>query len=112
MYKVIFAICVIFSLLSCNKSKQEPVADSNESKDSIKVYGQTVDNETRCAHYHSQLDIIAIKFKCCKKYYPCYECHQEAEIHTPQIWSVAEHNEKAILCGVCKHEFTLPEYLV
>lgn len=111
MYKIIFAICILFSLLSCNKSKQETAVDTNKSKDSIKVYGQTVDNETRCIHYHSQLDIIAIKFKCCKKYYPCYECHKEAEIHTPQVWSVVEHDQKAILCGVCKHELTIKEYL-
>src|SRR5690606_20898541 len=71
----------------------------------------TVDSQTRCTHYHSQLDIIAIKFKCCKKYYPCYECHQEAEIHKPQVWSVVEHDQKAILCGVCKHELTITEYI-
>lgn len=111
MYKIIFAICILFSLLYCNKSKQETAVDTNKSKDSVKVYGQTVDNETRCIHYHSQLDIIAIKFKCCKKYYPCYECHQEAEIHKPQVWSVAEQDQKAILCGVCKCELTIKEYL-
>ena len=30
------------------------------------VYGSIVDHETRCIHYHTQLDIIAIKFKCCQ----------------------------------------------
>src|SRR5690606_7090890 len=68
-------------------------------------------DQTRCTHYHSQVDIIAIKFKCCKKYYPCYKCHQAAEIHTPQVWSVTEQDQKAILCGVCKHELTIAEYL-
>ena len=43
----------------------------------LKVYGSLVDNETRCIHYHTFLDIIAIKFKCCEKYYPCYQCHNE-----------------------------------
>lgn len=42
-----------------------------------KIYGATIDNETRCTHYHTPLDIIAIKFKCCDKYYPCYKCHNE-----------------------------------
>lgn len=111
MYKIISITCLLFVLISCNKSKQEITTATNNSKDTIKVYGQTVDSQTRCIHYHSQLDIIAIKFKCCKKYYPCYECHQEAEIHTPQVWSIAEHNEKAILCGVCKHELTIAEYI-
>ena len=35
----------------------------------FKIYGLTVDNQTRCQHYHSVLDIIAIKFKCCDKFY-------------------------------------------
>lgn len=33
------------------------------------VHGISVDDKTRCEHYHSLLDIIAIKFKCCGKYY-------------------------------------------
>ncbi len=111
MYKIIFAICVLFSTVSCNKTKQEAVLTTNNTQENIKVYGQTVDDQTRCTHYHSQVDIIAIKFKCCKKYYPCYKCHQAAEIHTPQVWSVTEQDQKAILCGVCKHELTIAEYL-
>ena len=53
----------------------------------LKVYGSLVDNETRCIHYHTFLDIIAIKFKCCEKYYPCYQCHNEHESHNIQRWS-------------------------
>jgi uncharacterized CHY-type Zn-finger protein len=26
------------------------------------IYGEEFDQQTRCAHYHSELDIIAIKF--------------------------------------------------
>lgn len=37
-----------------------------------KVYGSLIDTETRCRHYFTEEDIIAIKFKCCNKYYPCY----------------------------------------
>ncbi len=111
MHKILSVICLLFIMMSCNKSKQEITTATNNSKENIKVYGQTVDNQTRCVHYHSQLDIIAIKFKCCKKYYPCYECHLESEIHKPQVWSVAEHNQKVILCGVCKHELTIAEYI-
>ena len=29
------------------------------------VHGVDVDPETRCAHWRSPLDIIAIQFKCC-----------------------------------------------
>lgn len=46
-----------------------------------KVYGSLIDTETRCRHYFTEEDIIAIKFKCCNKYYPCYKCHNEFEKH-------------------------------
>ncbi|MDG4657764.1 CHY zinc finger protein [Ectobacillus antri] len=76
----------------------------------ITVYGPTVDQETRCVHYHSEKDIIAIRFKCCDKYYPCYECHDACEDHQRAVWPKAEWNEKAILCGVCQTELTINEY--
>ncbi|WP_105992423.1 CHY zinc finger protein, partial [Staphylococcus agnetis] len=76
------------------------------------VYGQVIDDETRCVHYSTILDVIAIKFKCCNKYYPCYKCHNEAESHRPKRWKEHEFNEKAILCGVCKHEMTINEYML
>lgn len=76
-----------------------------------KVYGQVIDDETRCTHYHSERDIIAIKFRCCKKYYPCYKCHNEAETHTIAVWEKSEYDEHAILCGVCKHQLKINEYM-
>lgn len=74
------------------------------------IYGKTVDDETRCEHYHSAKDVIAIKFKCCGLYYPCHLCHEETAGHAAQQWPVVEHNARAILCGVCKHELTIDEY--
>jgi uncharacterized CHY-type Zn-finger protein len=73
--------------------------------------GKLVDDETRCEHYHSPLDIIAIKFKCCNDYYPCYECHEELASHPSQVWTKEERNTKAILCGICKTELTIQEYI-
>jgi uncharacterized CHY-type Zn-finger protein len=70
-----------------------------------------VDDETRCIHYHSPLDIIAIKFKCCKEYYPCYSCHEDVTDHLPQIWKKNEFDTRAVLCGKCKQELTIEEYL-
>src|SRR4029079_15193672 len=74
------------------------------------VKGKIVDEYTRCVHYHSPLDIIAIKFKCCNEYYPCYHCHEEEAGHLVQTWAKNEHDTKAILCGICKHELTIDEY--
>lgn len=72
--------------------------------------GKVIDDQTRCEHYHSELDIIAIKFKCCKDHYPCFQCHEETAGHQAQKWSKNERDEKAILCGVCKTELTINEY--
>ena len=65
--------------------------------DVIKVYGKLVDDETRCEHYYSPLDIIAIKFKCCDKYYPCYQCHEEIAGHPSKVWNKDEWDTKGIL---------------
>lgn len=75
------------------------------------VKGNVVDEKTRCVHYHSELDIIAIKFACCGQYYPCYFCHLEGENHPVTRWSRQHLHEKVILCGVCRHEMMLKDYL-
>jgi uncharacterized CHY-type Zn-finger protein len=75
------------------------------------VKGKVIDDQTRCSHYHTHLDIIAIKFKCCDTYYPCYSCHQEDTDHAAVTWSLQERDTKAILCGACGHELTITEYL-
>ena len=77
----------------------------------IRVYGLTVDNQTRCEHYHSPLDIIAIKFKCCGKFYPCYQCHQACENHSIERWKPNEFHEQAILCGACQTIISIQQYM-
>lgn len=77
----------------------------------INVKGNLVDENTRCTHYHSPLDIIAIKFKCCKEYYACYACHEESTDHEADKWEKNELNTNAILCGICKQEMTIESYL-
>ena len=76
----------------------------------VKVYGKTVDDATRCVHYHTSKDVIAIKFKCCQRFYPCFLCHQECETHPASQWPEAEWQEEAILCGVCRTELTIILY--
>ena len=75
------------------------------------IRGRTIDEHTRCVHYHSLLDIIAIKFKCCNEYYPCHECHKEGARHENEVWKKNEFDTRAILCGICDHEMTINEYL-
>lgn len=76
----------------------------------IKVFGNNVDAQTGCAHYRSPLDIIAIKFKCCGKWFPCFECHAESSEHPAQIWSADDFETRAVLCGKCGYQLTINEY--
>ncbi len=76
----------------------------------VEVKGKIIDDETRCEHYHSSLDVIAIKFKCCSEYYPCFECHEETVNHKAEAWKKNELHTKAILCGLCKNELTIQQY--
>jgi len=92
-----------FSLLS-NRMRPTP------SK--YAIHGKPVDRQTRCVHYHSEHDIIAIKFKCCGDYYPCFECHQETAGHVAEVWPKSDWDQKAVLCGVCGHEMTINQYLL
>jgi len=79
------------------------------------VYGAAIDSFTRCIHYHSERDIVAIKFACCRRYYPCSRCHAEAvqlepAPHTTRRWPPEQWSELAILCGACHGELTITEY--
>lgn len=75
------------------------------------VRGVGVDSETRCAHYDAARDVIAIRFACCREYYPCYRCHDAVADHPREVWSVAERGVSAVLCGVCGAELTIAGYL-
>ena len=74
------------------------------------VHGVDVDAETRCAHWHSPLDIIAIRFKCCGRWYPCFDCHRETAGHETAVWPESEFGERAILCGSCGEQLSIDEY--
>ncbi|MGO2003139.1 CHY zinc finger protein [Arthrobacter rhombi] len=77
-----------------------------------RVLGQVVDGQTRCAHYQTVLDVIAIRFHCCGEYYPCHLCHAEIPgQHEAICWPVAEYDARAVMCGVCGYELGIAEYL-
>ena len=63
------------------------------------VHGPTVDDQTRCVHYRTELDVIAIRFACCGRYYPCYSCHDETADHESRPWPAGSGHELAVLCG-------------
>ena len=82
-----------------------------EAAPSIICHGTSVNERTQCAHYHSERDIIAIKFKCCDEFYACIECHQERADHAPMVWPETEFATQAILCGNCKSTLSITDYL-
>jgi uncharacterized CHY-type Zn-finger protein len=75
------------------------------------IHGRDLDDQGRCAHYHTLRDIVAIKFSCCLRYYACYECHRDGESHAARRWSAADFDTTAILCGECRNELTIAQYL-
>nr|WP_245723755.1 CHY zinc finger protein [Microbacterium humi] len=74
------------------------------------MHGAVVDAQTRCIHYASALDVVAIRFACCREYYPCHACHEQFAGHAATVWPQDRRDERAILCGVCRHELTISEY--
>jgi len=69
------------------------------------------DAETRCAHWHGPLDVIAMRFACCDTFYPCFDCHAALADHAPAVWPMHRFDAKAVLCGACGHQLTVSEYL-
>ena len=88
-----------------------PDTDHRESRASPRVLGPVVDAMTRCVHYRTELDIVAIKFACCNEYHPCHLCHEETADHAARQWKLTERDQEAILCGACKTELTIASYL-
>lgn len=75
------------------------------------VHGVDVGPETRCTHYHTDRDVVAFRFACCGRYYPCYRCHEAVANHDAVPWPRTRFDEPSVLCGVCETELTVPEYL-
>ena len=80
------------------------------SSDRPHVHGPAIDGQTRCIHYGTALDVIAIEFACCRRFYPCHLCHAADADHPAEQWLVSQRAERAILCGVCGHRLTIDEY--
>jgi uncharacterized CHY-type Zn-finger protein len=77
----------------------------------VEVHGVDVDPETRCAHYHSENDVIALKFKCCGSWFPCHLCHDQIADHPATVWTQPEFDELVVLCGACGNRMSARDYL-
>ncbi|HLI65652.1 MAG TPA: CHY zinc finger protein [Caulobacteraceae bacterium] len=76
----------------------------------LPVHGVDLDGQTRCIHWRSALDIVAIKMRCCGEYYACKDCHDALAGHPIVVWPRAAWDEAAILCGACGSELTIRQY--
>jgi uncharacterized CHY-type Zn-finger protein len=106
-----FSTLLCLSVQTLVFAQQEQKAENPFSSNGVRIFGKPIDTQTRCIHWHSSLDIIAIKFKCCDKYFPCYSCHEETSTHQAQVWPITEFDTKAILCGECGTELSINDYM-
>lgn len=77
----------------------------------MSVLGVDLDAETRCVHWRSPLDIVAIRMKCCGHYYACKDCHEALADHPIIVWPRAEWGTPAVMCGACGTQMTVAGYL-
>ncbi|WP_308726731.1 CHY zinc finger protein [Clavibacter sp. VKM Ac-2542] len=85
----------------------DPAADV----DALVVRGPAIDAETRCIHYGSALDVVALRAPCCDAWYPCHLCHAAIADHPLEVIPRSAHHLPAALCGVCRATMSVPEYL-
>jgi len=80
------------------------------SEGGVRVWGIGLESGG-CIHYRSEKDVIAIRMKCCQKFYACIQCHREMETHPAQPYSSAEFETRAVLCRKCGALLTIRAYL-
>jgi uncharacterized CHY-type Zn-finger protein len=76
-----------------------------------RVYGVGVDDATRCVHYDTDRDVVAIRFACCDRYYPCHACHDAVTDHDSERVPREAFADPAVLCGACGTTLSVPTYL-
>lgn len=98
------------AIMPTNRRTTHPPA--TDPRFEVPLCGMGVDAETRCAHYATDRDVIAIRFPCCDVFYPCHTCHDAVADHPAQQWDAqADLDERTVLCGVCRTVLTWRQYL-
>ncbi len=90
------------------RTTREPALDDRFG---VPLRGVAVDPETRCAHWDSDRDVVALRFGCCGTFSPCHACHAETADHDPDPWPRARFDDPAVLCGVCGTTLSARAYL-
>lgn len=71
-------------------------------------FGIDLDQEYRCLHYHTTLDIVGLKCAFCQTYYACYHCHDQLTEHAFVPTGPAE--MFPVMCGHCRKLLSRAEY--
>jgi len=77
----------------------------------VPLRGVGVDAETRCAHYDTVRDVVALRFPCCDAYFPCFRCHDAVTDHDSERVPRGAFDEPAVICGLCGTTFSVRTYL-
>ncbi|WP_200530764.1 CHY zinc finger protein [Halorubrum sp. LN27] len=91
--------------------RRTTTAPATDDRFAVPLRGVAVDPETRCAHWDSAVDVVALRFGCCEAYYPCDACHDAATDHAAEPWPRDRFDEPAVLCGACGATLSAREYL-
>ena len=68
----------------------------------MKIHGIDVDPQGRCAHWHSERDVVANTCGACHKLWACSLCHNELADH--RFVGVDKHL-RSVMCPSCGHPF-------
>ena len=71
------------------------------------IHGVDVDPQGRCAHWHSEVDVVANTCGACNKLWACSRCHDELADHR---FAGVDKRARSIMCGACGHRMTYGEY--
>ena len=86
-------------------------APATDDRFRVPLRGVAVDPDTRCAHWDSALDVVALRFGCCGVFSPCHACHAATADHDPELWPRPRFDDPAVLCGVCGTTLSARAYL-
>ncbi|MDW3648542.1 MAG: CHY zinc finger protein [Bacteroidia bacterium] len=77
-----------------------------------RVQGLELDSQSRCVHWNSELDIVALRMPEDEAFYACYECYEAIHHTLPPRWKKEDFEEaKSILCGQCGTVMSVRTYL-
>ena len=86
-------------------------APATDDRFRVPLRGVAVDPDTRCAHWDSAVDVVALRFGCCGAFSPCHACHAATADHDPEPWPRPRFDDPAVLCGVCGTTLSARAYL-